>query len=73
MDREKIREEGIKIIEEFSKHLTGIKEGKSDETWYVVDLNTVTRSDADGKDNCFRDRMKALAPRWDENSVKVDK
>jgi len=73
MDKEKIREEGIKIIEKFSKVLSGIKEEQSDATWYVVDLNMVTRSDAEGRDNCFRDKMKALAPKWEENSIKVDK
>lgn len=73
MDREKIKEEGLRIIEEFSKHLSGIKEENSDETWYVVDVNTVTRNDDTGKDNKFRDKMKELAPRWEENYVKVEK
>lgn len=77
MDEEKIKkieEEGKKLIEEFSKALEKIskKIDTNEMTWYVQDIYNVIRKDKEGKNSNFRDALKANAPKWDENFVKVE-
>ena len=72
LDRDKIREQGIRIIDEFSRKLKDVPETK--ETHYVVDMKNVSRKDAPPVPcEGFRDKMKKLAPRWEENSVATEK
>jgi len=72
LDQERIREQGVKIIEEFSKKLKDIPETK--ETHYVVDMKNVTRKDGKAvKCEGFRERMKKLAPKWEDNCVACEK
>lgn len=76
MDEKKIKqieEEGKRLIEDFSKSLERI-EGKVKEdemTWYVSDINTVTRNDKEGIKKDFKEGLKKNAPRWEEGYVKV--
>lgn len=68
-----IENQGKKLIEEFSKSLGRI-EGKikeDDMTWYVSDINTVTRNDKDGVKKNFKKGLKRNAPRWEDGYVKV--
>lgn len=68
LDEAKIRKEGMKLIEEFSKGLEKIPE--TEETQYVVDLKNVTRKDekAIRKEN-FSKKLKRIVPRWEEGYV----
>lgn len=72
LDEAKIRKEGMKLIEEFSKELEKIPE--TEETHYVVDLKNVTRKDekAIEKEN-FSKKLKKIAPRWEEGYVVAEK
>lgn len=72
MDEEKIKRDGIKLIEEFSKMLEKIPE--TEETHYVVDLKNVTRKDQKPtRKREFPDRMRKIAPRWEEGYVVAEK
>lgn len=76
MDENKVKQienQGKRLIEEFSKSLERI-EGKikeDDMTWYVSDINTVTRNDKDGVKKNFKKGLKGNAPRWEDGYVKV--
>ncbi len=78
MDENKIKQiedEGKKLIEDFSKSLEKIEEKIKDGnmTWYVSDINTVTRNDEDGVEKNFKEGLKRNAPKWDDDGyVKVD-
>ena len=71
IDREKIKKEGIGIIEEFSRMLAKIPE--TVETHYVVDMKNVTRDDKKPEKQNFRESMQKLAPKWDEGYVVAEK
>ncbi|MEA1924858.1 MAG: Asp-tRNA(Asn) amidotransferase subunit GatC [Candidatus Altiarchaeota archaeon] len=72
MDREKIRRDGLNLIDEFSEMLKDVKE--TDETHYVVDLKNVTRRDGKAlKKKKFREKMEKNAPRWEDNHVIAEK
>jgi predicted Asp-tRNA(Asn)/Glu-tRNA(Gln) amidotransferase subunit C len=71
IDREKIKSEGVGIIEEFSRMLAGIPE--TVETHYVVDMKNVTREDGKPEKQDFRGRLQSLAPRWEEGYVLAEK
>ncbi|OYT54032.1 MAG: Asp-tRNA(Asn) amidotransferase GatCAB subunit C [Candidatus Altiarchaeales archaeon ex4484_2] len=72
MDREKIRKDGLKLIDEFSEMLKEVKE--TDETHYVVDLKNVTRDDGKPeRKKEFREKMRRIAPRWEDNHVIAEK
>ena len=72
IDRDKIKEQGIKIIEEFSEKLKNIPE--TEETHYVVDMKNVYRKDDKPVlQKGFRNRIKKLAPRWEEDYVVTEK
>ena len=72
LNQDKIREQGIKIIEEFSRKLSGVPETK--ETHYVVDMKNVTRADAKAVQwEGFREKLKRLAPKWENNHVVSEK
>lgn len=72
LDPEKIKTEGIKILEEFSEKLKDIPETK--ETHYVVDIRNVTRGDGEPRQcNGFRDKFSKLVPQWEENYVVTEK
>lgn len=77
MDENKIKQienEGKNLIDEFSKSLEKIEEKIKNEemTWYVSDINTVTRKDEDGVEKNFKEGLKRNAPKWDADYVKVD-
>ena len=72
IEREKIKKEGIEIIEEFSRMLENIPEIV--ETHYVVDIKNVKRDDGKPeKKQGFRENMQKIAPRWDEGYVVAEK
>lgn len=72
IDKEKIRREGIKIIEEFSKMLEKIPEIK--ETHYVGDIRNRTREDREPiPKKEFPDRLKRIAPWWDNGFIVAEK
>ncbi|ODS42253.1 MAG: hypothetical protein MSIBF_02650 [Candidatus Altiarchaeales archaeon IMC4] len=69
VDQEKIRKQGVGIIEEFSRELASIEE--TDQTHYVVDMNSVTRPDGKPVKKDFRKKMEKLAPKWEDGYVCV--
>ncbi len=72
VDKEKVRQEGIRIIGEFSNALESIPETK--ETHYVADVKNVTRRD--GKATLkeeFREKLQKIAPRFEEGYVVTEK
>ena len=72
IDREKIKKEGIEIIEDFSRMLGSIP--KTVETHYVIDIKNVTRDDGKPKRKTnFRKSMRKLAPKWEEGYVVAEK
>ncbi len=72
LDREKIQRDGVKLLEEFSRMLAGVKETK--ETHYVVDMRNITRKDAPAvPTEGFREKLKKNAPKWEENYVVTEK
>lgn len=71
VDREKIKKEGIEIIEDFSKMLAGVPEVS--ETHYVVDMKNVTRADGEPEIRKFRKSLKKLAPKWEDSCVVAEK
>ncbi|CEG12078.1 putative glutamyl-tRNA(Gln) amidotransferase subunit C [groundwater metagenome] len=77
MDENKIKQiedEGKKLIEDFSKSLERIEEKIKDDnmTWYVSDINTVTRKDEEGVEKNFKECLNRNAPKWEDGYVKVD-
>ncbi|MBU0762648.1 MAG: Asp-tRNA(Asn) amidotransferase subunit GatC [Candidatus Altiarchaeota archaeon] len=72
VDAEKVREEGVKLLEDFSKKLENIPE--TDETHYVVDLKNVWRKDEKPK-RCegFKKKLSILAPRFEDGYVIAEK
>jgi|GEM_PF-550175 len=72
LDEKKIKEQGIRLIEEFSRMLEKIPE--TEETHYVVDLKNVTREDRKAvKKKDFDKKMKKIAPSWNEGYVIAEK
>jgi len=71
VDREKIKEEGIVIIDEFSKMLAKIPE--TVETHYVVDMRNVTRDDGVPEKQNFRESMEKIVPKWEDGYVVAEK
>jgi len=72
MNEERIRKEGIKLIEEFSKMLEKIPD--TEETHYVLDLKNVTRKDQKPvRKKEFSERMRKIAPMWEEGYVIAEK
>ena len=71
IDREKIKKDGINIIEEFSRMLADIPE--TVETHYVVDIKNVIRDDKKPEKQNFRENMQKLAPKWEEGYVVAEK
>ena len=72
LDRNKIQRDGVKLIEEFSKMLSGIEETK--ETHYVVDMKNITRKDKEPVDcKGFRDKLKKNALKWEDGHVVAEK
>jgi len=72
LDRDRIRMDGIKLIDEFSKMLERIP--KSEETHYVTDLKNRLRRDGKPlKKRDFRKKMRKIVPRWENNYVIAEK
>lgn len=72
LNEERIRKQGIKLIEKFSEMLEKIPQ--TEETHYVIDQKNVTREDAEPvRKKSFREKMKKIAPRWEENYVVAEK
>lgn len=71
-DEEKIRREGIRLLEEYSVMLKDIPEGE--ETHYVTELRNKMRDDGKPvKKKEFREKLRRIAPRWEENYVVAEK
>ncbi|MBM3309296.1 MAG: Asp-tRNA(Asn) amidotransferase GatCAB subunit C [Candidatus Altiarchaeales archaeon] len=72
LDRDKIQRDGVKLLEEFSRMLSGVKETK--ETHYVVDMKNITRKDGKAVETKgFREKMRKSAPHWEDNFVVTEK
>ena len=72
LDKDKIQRDGVKLLEEFSRMLSGIKETK--ETHYVVDMKNITRDDKPPVEHKgFRDKLRKNAPKWEDNYVVTEK
>ncbi len=72
MDEEKIKREGVALIEEFSKALQKVPE--TEETHYVVDLKNVFRPDGDPvRDVVFPGRLRKIVPRFEDGFVIAEK
>ncbi|MFH1403577.1 MAG: Asp-tRNA(Asn) amidotransferase subunit GatC [Candidatus Altiarchaeota archaeon] len=72
LDPEKIRKEGMRIIDEFSDKLKNVPE--TEETHYVMDLRNVTRPDSKPvRTEGFTGKMEKLAPKWSEGHVVAEK
>ena len=71
-DSERIKAEGIELLEEFSEKLRDVPE--SEETHYVVDLRNVWRPDGE-PERCvgFRGRLGRLAPKFEDGYVVTEK
>ena len=71
-DKEKIRKEGVDLIEEFSKELEKVPE--TGETHYVVDVRNVFRNDGTPvKTGSFPADFKRTVPRWEDGYVVSEK
>ncbi len=72
LDIEKIRKEGVALIEEFSKELEGVP--PTEETHYVMDVRNVCREDASGMlKETFPQDLKKIVPRWEDGFVVSEK
>lgn len=72
LDEEKIRKEGFKLIEEFSRELECVPE--TEETHYVMDVRNIVREDAAPvRKKDFPEKFKKIVPKWDEGYVSVEK
>lgn len=72
IDGEKIKKEGIRLIEDFSKMLESIPQ--TDETHYVIDMKNVRRKDGKSEmQKGFREKLKKIAPKWEEDYVVAEK
>ncbi|OYT27073.1 MAG: Asp-tRNA(Asn) amidotransferase GatCAB subunit C [Candidatus Altiarchaeales archaeon ex4484_96] len=72
MAEEKIRQDSLKLIDEFSRMLADVSE--TQETHYVVELKNITREDGKAQKKAgFRKKMEKNAPRWDEGYVSAEK
>ncbi len=72
LNKDKIREEGLKLIEEFSEMLEDVPE--TEETHYVIDLRNVARDDGKPrKRKDFQKKMEKNAPRWENNYIIAEK
>lgn len=72
LDRDRIQKDGIKLLDEFSRMLSDVKE--TTETHYVVDLKNVMREDKEPVETKgFRDKLKKNAPNWEDNHVIAEK
>ncbi len=72
LNKERIKKDGIKLIEEFSEMLKDIP--RTDETHYVVNLKNIIRTDEKPKKTKnFRQKMKRIAPKWDNNYIVAER
>ncbi|HIE34369.1 MAG TPA: Asp-tRNA(Asn) amidotransferase subunit GatC [Candidatus Altiarchaeales archaeon] len=72
MDKEKIDEEGMKLLEEFSKMLERVPD--TEEMHYVIDLKNITRDDKKSvRKKDFPEKIRRIAPRWDDNYIIAEK
>ena len=72
MDAEKIKEEGVQLLDEFSKVLEDV--GESKETHYVTDIKNVWRKDGMPDDTTgFQEKLKGLAPNFKDGYVVCEK
>ena len=71
-DEEKIKGEGVKLIEEFSRMLEKVPE--TEETHYVVDVRNVTRKDGKPvKKKKFPKNLRNIVPRQEDGYVVAEK
>jgi aspartyl-tRNA(Asn)/glutamyl-tRNA(Gln) amidotransferase subunit C len=72
VSRDRIREEGIALLEEFSKELERVPE--TEETHYVMDVSNVVRDDRDGiRKKEFASKFQRIVPRWEDGFVLCEK
>ncbi len=72
VDAEKIRAEGVKLLEEFSEKLKDVPDTK--ETHYAIDLSNVWRPDGQPiRHEGFRARMAGNAPRMEDGYFACEK
>ena len=72
VDEEKVKQQGIALIEKFSKMLDATPQ--TEETHYVVDQKNVTRKDGPPREkNDYKERLEKNAPRWEDGYVVAEK
>lgn len=72
LDEEKIKKEGIALLEEFSKALEGVSD--TEETHYVIDLKNILRRDGPGvRKEDFPGKLRKIVPRFEEGYVVAEK
>jgi predicted Asp-tRNA(Asn)/Glu-tRNA(Gln) amidotransferase subunit C len=72
VDADKIHAEGVKLLDEFSQRLKDVPETR--ETHYVIDLKNAWRPDGKAlMHEGFRDKLKKLAPRFEDGYVICEK
>jgi predicted Asp-tRNA(Asn)/Glu-tRNA(Gln) amidotransferase subunit C len=72
LDKEKIRKEGVALLEEFSKALESVPE--TSETHYVLDVRNVCRKDGAGvKQGAYPGDLKKIVPRWEDDYIVSEK
>ncbi len=72
VSRDRIREEGIALLEEFSKELESVPE--TAETHYVMDVSNVVRDDREGlRKNEFASKFQRIVPKWEDGFVVCEK
>ena len=71
-DNKRIKEEGIRLIEEFSKMLEQVPD--TEETHYVVDMKNITREDKEpAPRKNFHKKLEKNAPAWEDGYVIAEK
>ncbi len=71
-DEEKIRAEGMKLVEEFSEILAKIPE--TEETHYVIDIKNVTRKDdRPVRKREFSQNLRRILPRQEKGYIMAEK
>jgi len=76
IEKERIKEDGMKLIEEFSEMLSKIPQ--SDEVHYVIDIKNITRQDTENDTgnsdkSKFKDAFEKNAPHYEEDYIIAEK
>lgn len=72
VSRDRVREEGIALLEGFSRELERVPE--TEETHYVMDVSNVMREDLEAvRKKEFFSKFERIVPKWEEGYVLCEK